>query len=305
MRAFKQLVYVLATGYIFVYFSEHLFWARVRPDDSFKNWISTWIVYSLMAFVFLHLITHFHVADKWALFLAGAAFGWLGEGLVVQTAYEMLPLSISFTGLAWHALITVWIGWYTIPKALLKPPSIQTGGLLAATGAGYGLWAIAWWFEPDGGTATVAEFSVFSLTITILLAFAYAMANWGMSEPFTPNRWVTRTIYGLFLLYFVFVTIPAAPLALPLLPCMLGLVYYGLRHRQSAKPGDSLLLTLTGRIHPLNYPTLLLLPLTAIAVYATALYLKLEWHTNWLLYFITTPLGFLLFFISLLKKQTS
>lgn len=299
MRTLKQLALVLATGYIFVYFSEHLFWARVHPDDSLKNWFSAWVAYSLMAFVFLHLVAHFRITERWSLFLAGAAFGWLAEGLVVQTAYESLPLSISFTGLAWHALITVWIGWYAVRRALTSPASFRTLGLFAAIGVCFGLWAIAWWLEPDGGVATLAEFSSFSLTITLLVAFAYALANWGATEPFAPNHWVTRVIYGLFLLYFAFVTIPAAPIALLILPLLLGLVYYGLRRHRPSEETESLITILSGHIHPLNYLAIFALPLTAIAVYAVALSLNLQWHTNWILYFITTPLGFIFFFVGI------
>jgi hypothetical protein len=313
VRTLKHLALVLATGYIFVYFSEHLFWARVRPDDSLKNWFSAWIAYSLMAFVFLHLVTHFSITERWSLFLAGAAFGWLAEGLVVQTTYESLPLSISFTGLAWHALITVWIGWYAARKALSAPASFRTlrhgstqvFGLFAVIGACYGLWAIAWWLEPDGSTATLAEFSSFMLTITALVALAYGLANWGASEPFTPNRWVTRVIYGLFLLYFAFITVPAAPIAFLILPILLGLVYYSLRRHRPAEPRDTLLVTLTGRIHPLNYLAIFILPLTAIVVYAAALSMNLQWNTNWILYLITTPLGFILFAVGLFKKRAS
>jgi hypothetical protein len=305
MRALKNIALVLATGYIFVYFSEHLFWARLRPDDSLKNWFSAWIAYSLMAFIFLHLVTYFRVTEKWSLFLAGATFGWLAEGLVVQTTYESLPLSISFTGLAWHALITVWIGWYAARRALTSPASIRTFGLFAAIGAGYGLWAITWWLEPDGGVATLAEFSRFSLTITALVTLAYALANWGASAPFAPNKWVTRVIYGLFLLYFAFVTVPAMPWALLILPILLGLVYYGLRRHRPIEETDTLIATLRGHIHPLNYLAIFALPLTAIAVYAAALSLNLQWHTNWILYLITTPLGFVLFGVGLFKKRST
>jgi hypothetical protein len=303
MRTLKQIALVLGSGYIFVYFSEHLFWARLRPDDSLQNWFSAWIAYSLMAFVFLHLVTYFRIAEKWSLFLAAAAFGWLAEGLVVQTTYESLPLSISFTGLAWHALITVWIGWYAARRATISPASLRTFGLFAVIGAGYGLWAIAWWLEPDGGVATLAEFSRFSLTITVLVAFAYALANWGATEPFHPNIWVTRIIYSMFLLYFIFITVPAAPWALLILPVLLGLVAYGLRRHRPADETDSLSTSLTGHIPLLNYLIIFLLPLTAIAVYATALSLNLQWHTNWILYLITTPLGFIFFGVGLFKRR--
>jgi hypothetical protein len=305
MRTLKQLALVFGTGYIFVYFSEHLFWARVRPDDSLKNWISAWIAYSLMAFVFLHLIERFRVCERWSLFLAGAAFGWLAEGLVVQTTYESLPLSISFTGLAWHALITVWLGWYAVRRALTAPASLRTFGRFATIGLCYSLWAITWWLEPDGGIATLAEFSSYILTITALVVFAYALVNWGSSEPFAPNVWVTRFVYAAFIAYFAFVTVPAAPISLLILPLLLGFAYYGLRCHRPAEETASFVATLRGRIHPLNYLALFALPLTAIAFYALALTLNLQWHTNWMLYLITTPLGFILFGLGLFKKRAS
>ncbi|MFZ5856437.1 MAG: hypothetical protein ACOYZ6_06365 [Chloroflexota bacterium] len=303
MRTLKQFALVFGTGYIFVYFSEHLFWARVRPDDSLKNWVSVWIAYSLMAFVFLHIVGKFHVREKWSLFLAAAVFGWLAEGVIVQTTYEMLPLSISFTGLAWHALITVWIGWYAARRALTSPASLSTFGRFAAIGLLYSLWAIAWWLEPDGGISTLGEFSSFILTITALVALAYALVNWGSSEPFAPNVWVTRLVYAAFLAYFAFVTVSAAPISLLVLPLLLGLSYYGLHRHRPAEETASLTAALRGRIHPINYLALFALPLTAIAFYAFALALNLQWHTNWILYLITTPLGFVLFGFAIFKKR--
>jgi hypothetical protein len=301
MKTFKNILLVLSTGYIFVFFSEHVFWARIRPDDSFMNWVSTWIAYSLMAFVFLHLVTHFKVANRWALFLAGAAFGWMAEGIVVQTTYESLPLSISFTGLAWHALITIWIGWYALRHRLSDSAPLPTLKLAAAIGAGYGLWAITWWLEPDGGVATLSEFSAFILTTSILVIIAFWLANWSASELFTPNRWVTGIIYSLFILYFIFIAVPAAPVAILILPVLFGLIYFGLRKNKQVEQNDSLLISLTNRASLLSYLSLLALPLTAITVYAAALTLNLQWQTNWILYLITTPLGFILFVMSLFK----
>ena len=142
MGILKNILLVFSTGYIFVYFSEHLFWSRIHPGDSFKDWFDAWMIYSLMAFVFLVLVSYFRVKNIWALFLAGAAFGWIAEGIVVQTAYDMLPLSISFTGLAWHTLLTVWIGWYAIRKSLLFSDTWSMLKLATAIGVFYGLWSI-------------------------------------------------------------------------------------------------------------------------------------------------------------------
>lgn len=59
-----------------------------------------------MAFVFLFLVSLLCVKNIWALFRVEATIGWIGEDIVVQTTNDMLPLSISFTELAWQALIT-------------------------------------------------------------------------------------------------------------------------------------------------------------------------------------------------------
>lgn len=301
MRILKNFFLVLSTGYIFVYFSELLFWSRVRPDDSLQNWVSTWIAYSLMAFVFLVLVTYFRIKNKWALFLAGAMFGWIGEGIVVQTAYDALPLSISFTGLAWHALLTVWIGWYMIRKTQRFSNTWAVLKLASAIGFIYGLWAINWWLEPDGGVSSVPEFAVFSFITTVLVIFAYWLANWSSTESFVISRWVILGITVLFGLYFFFITLPIAPFAALILPTLFGLIYLGLRQNRLNEGEGSLLNTLGGHVPIWSYISLLAIPVIGVLVYAIAMWLNITWHTNWILYLITTPLGFILFGFSLYK----
>jgi hypothetical protein len=301
MSGLKNTVQVLSTGYIFVYFSEHLFWARVRADDSLSGWFGAWVAYSLMAFVFLVLISHFRVKSIWALFLTGAAFGWIGEGVVVQTTYEMLPLSISFTALAWHALITVWIGWYALRNSLRAPDPWSTLKLSAGIGFFYGLWAINWWVEPppDGGISSLGGFATFSFVTTGLVILAYALADWSSSEGFVPNRWVVIAISAIIVLYFSLVTLPAAPQAVIVLPILLGLVYWGLQINRRVESEGSLLNSLGGRAPWWKYISLSALPVVAVVVYMLSMLLNLKWATNWVLYLITTPLGFLLFGSSL------
>ena len=259
------------------------------------------MVYSLMAFVFLVLVAHFRVKSIWALFLVGATFGWIDEGIVVQTAYDMLPLSVSFTGLAWHALLTVWVGWYALRKSLISSDAWSTLKLAAAVGVCYGLWAINWWFEPDGGVSSVPEFAAYSFITTAILIPAYWLVNWSASEPFVPNRWVIVVVSGIFALYFGFVTVPAAPLALVILPLLFGLIYLALRRNRLAEDEGSLLDAHCNSIPVWKYISLLALPLTGILVYALATALQLQWQTNWVLYLVTTPLGFVLFAVSLVK----
>ena len=301
MRTIKNILLVLSTGYIFFLFSELLFWARKRPDDSLGEWMITWLAYSLMAFVFLLIVSYFKVNNIWALFLAGAVFGWLGEGIVVQTTYESLPLSISFTALAWHALITVWIGWYAIRKSLRASNPFSTLKLSLTIGLCYGLWAIMWWLEPDGGVSSVAEFAVFSIAAVILAIPAYWLADWSSSESFHPNRWASIVILGLFALMFFFVVVPTVPLAIIILPILLGLAYLGLRWNRSSGTEGSMLTSFNDPAPVWKYLSLLGIPVAGVSFYALAASLNLHWQTNWILYLITTPLGFILFGIGLYK----
>lgn len=302
MLAIRRFLQVIATGYILMFFSENLFWARLRPDNSVIDWLYTWIAYSLAAYIFLWVTSYFRARSFWALFLAGAVFGWIVEGIIETTTYKILPLSISFTGLAWHASISVMVGWYAIRRALQKNSALHTLRIAALIGIGYGLWAIYWWIEPDdGGKATIAGFAAYSLVATILALLAYRLYDWVAVEDYTPGL-PGRIIVGLIaLLYFVFVTIKAAPVALPILPVLLLLTYIPLRRNKEIETGASIL---SEKIKPVaiwNYLSLFAIPAIAIAFYSIAYYANLRWYTNWVLYIITTPLGFILFALSMYK----
>ena len=303
MKTFKNIVLTLSTGYILFLYSELLFWARNRPGDSLGEWAMTWLAYSLMGFVFLLIVSYFKVNNIWSLFLAGAVFGWLGEGIVVQTTYESLPLSISFTALAWHALITVWIGWYAIRKSLHASNPFSTLKLSLTIGLCYGLWAIMWWLEPDGGVSSVAEFAAFSFASAILAIPAYWLADWSSSEPFRPNRWVSAAVVGMFAFMFFFIVVPSNPLTIIILPTLLGLAYLGLRWNRASEEDGSMLTDFSVPAPVWKYLSLLGIPAAGVSFYALAASLQLQWQTNWVLYLITTPLGFILFGMSLYKLR--
>ena len=105
-HALKRVLIGLTTGYIIVYYGELVFRATPeREGMTVGSIIITWLAYSVMAYVFLCVVSVFQVRNVWAVFLAGAFYGWCEEGIVVQTMYGTadgpFPLSISFTGLAW------------------------------------------------------------------------------------------------------------------------------------------------------------------------------------------------------------
>ncbi len=299
----KRLLIVLACGYILMFYSEHVFWAHVRTADTLFGYMTTWVLYSFLALCFLSLIAHFKVHNIWALFLCGALFGWLTEGVIVQTTYENLPLSISFTALAWHAPLSIWVGWYAVRK------SIQSGigstlKLATAIGIFYGLWAISWWSEPGDIIASPLEFMAYTGITTLLLIIAYWTYDQNISA-LKIGRTTKLVLAGLLLLYFAVITVPTVPISIIVLPILLLMVYMVLRKNLRVEISTSML-TNTNALPPLrNYLVILVMPLTATLIYSVTYIQRLEWHTNWLVYLVTMPLGFVLLGISLVKVWRS
>jgi thiosulfate reductase cytochrome b subunit len=116
---------------------------------------------------------------------------------------------------------------------------------------------------------------------------------------------VILVIAALFAMYFFIVTIPAAPLSAVILPGLLALVYLGLRRQRGGADRRPLLESLPGKVTTWKYLSLLAIPATSTLVYALALELGIQVHTNQVWYFITTPLGFILFGYSLYRAWRS
>lgn len=117
------------------------------------------------------------------------------------------------------------------------------------------------------------------------------------------NRWAVVVIMGLFVLYFALVTVPASPISVIVLPVLLGLSYWGLRQNRLIESEGSLFERFAGHASMWNYLGLFCLPVTGISIYALAIFINLKVHTNWVLYLVTTPIGFLVFLFSLFQLQ--
>jgi len=296
MTGVRSLVLSLSTGSILLFFSELLFWARVRPGDSLVNWAQTWLAYSLLAFIFLAAVRHFRVRSLEGLFLAGALVGWLGEGVLVQTMYDQFPLQISWTGLAWHALISVCVGWYALLLALSSKDAWRTTAIAAAVGAFWGLWAIFWWLEEPADIATPAAFAAFAFGATGVLALGYWVFARAGAREFRPGRRSISIALGVLLVVFALGTVPATPWALLVLPALLALVWMALERNRAAETRPDLLERLGAERPPLSaYLPLGSMPIVASGIYALAYALGLRWQTNWIVYLVTMPAGFVLF----------
>lgn len=289
----RSIIVSLSTGYIFFYFSELVFWSRPKPEDNLINWFQTWMAYSIMAFLFLTVIQKFKVRNLPSLFLAGAFFGWLAEGIIVQTTYEDLPLSISFTGLAWHSLITVVLGWYGLQVSLgrsLRATTIYS----VLMGIFIWFWGVTWIYEEPATMATPAVFGIYHILSGILLIISLFISNSLYLHPFNPSKWAIRIISGIFFILYTYILISGMITALILIPLMAA-IFISLKRNSSHEHQDSLLAGLSMKIPHIHYLAILLVPLISTILYAVYFNLGLKLPTNWVVYLITTPAGFILF----------
>ena len=303
-RLLHKASVILANGYILFFFSERVFWSFWRPGDNLPEFLITWIAYCLLGWIFIDLVRRFRVASFPPLFLCGAVFGWVGEGVIVDTLYgnatNPFPLSISFTGLAWHALLSVGIGWYLIGKALTEEKPTRTALISLAVGIGWGLWAV-WWPTELGKEANTSVFGFASHALPCSILFLLAWAVIGLARPdlFQSSRLATIVLWGLVVAVFLTARVPARPYATLSLPPLLTVCWLGLSRNARMEQRQDFLDGILGRIRLFNLMTLVLIPLAAIAVYALFHSLILHVPTNVVLYVITMPLGFWFFLRSL------
>jgi hypothetical protein len=136
---------------------------------------------------------------------------------------------------------------------------------------------------------------------TLVLIASYWIVDRLLPEPFLPYRWAVLTAAILLGVYFIFVTVPAMHLAALILPVLLLVVLLTLRHNRQVEAAGSQPEMTTALPPGWHYLALLTIPVIAGVVYSLAGWLDLRWNTNWVLYLATTPTGFILFILSLIK----
>jgi hypothetical protein len=296
--AARRILLVLSAGYILMFFSEHVFWARYRPGtDGIAHYLSTWAAYSLTGYAVLAVISIFRVRRPAGVFLAGAVFGWLVEGVVVGTTYENLPFSISFTGLAWHALISFVIGLWVLPNILSRNrkrllPAVIGMGLF------FGAWAIGWNVNDAEYHASALAFSLFAAAAAALLIPAYGIFTALRRSPVSIHPAEGGGLFLAALLFFAF-RAAAQPVALCILPVLMGVTIAALwRNRRNTAAG-SLLAEPLPPVPAWAWAAFLLLAAVAAGIYIPAARFGWTLQTHILFYLLLTPLGFILFFVSL------
>lgn len=293
-----RIASALSAGYIFMFFSERVFWSRLTADNTPADLLLTYLVYSILAFLFLWCIDYFRTRLWMTVLLCGAIFGWLAEGVIAHTLFENFPISISWTGLAWHALISVLFGWYGLRRAYLQAGVKEVALLAGGMGILWGLWGL-WWPHELGSPIPLADFLLNTWLGSLLLVGAYAAYDAVQPTRFNPNRVETAVVGLAVFFWFAIVTVPAVGLRALLVPALIGLTMFGLWRARRSSAHASMLAVLRGTLRPATAAAILVMPLAASIIYAAGLSLQFFPPTNAIVLAIAAPVGFVLYGLSL------
>lgn len=310
-QAARAASLLLGTGYCLFYFSETMFWSLWRPDETPLTRIGGILFYGLLGYMLMAVVAALRVRTVWALLVAGACFGWIGEGVFAMTLFGAegipFPFTIAWTALAWHALLSVVVGWWWLGRALRAPRPWQTLLLSAALGLFWGFWAYGWQFETPPVAAEPGDFFGNAMGATLLLALAHAAIAWGAPARFRPGRVGLALAAAATLIFFGALTIPQVPLAplmlLPLLVLSVFALSRAARHVPEGAPS-----VLADFAAPVRWRNLVMLPVLPLS--ATALYTLLGEHrpqvqTHLVLAALSSLAGTMLFAVALWRTIRS
>jgi hypothetical protein len=278
-----------------VVISESWFWGRWRPEDSLPEFLMTVAAYSAAVQAVRLVVARAHVAlagpRSWRrIFLTGALYGWLVEGVIVTTVVDDLPLTLSYTGLAWHALFTILLGWWGVPRILAHPIVRSLVGL-AAVGVGVGAWAAFWRFE-EGVQTPILEYALFAVLTTAVYAGGLALW-WATRERAVPS---IRGSAVALLLLTALAAVHAIGNPLTLIgPALVGLALFAIVHTAPRSPVPA-----ATHLGPTPYralPRLFIIPIIATGVFFGFANIP-PLPTGWVFYVITVPLGVVLFVVA-------
>lgn len=152
--------------------------------------------------------------------------------------------------------------------------------LLAAStlvGLFWGIWSITYWLPENfegftrPGQWPLPDFALYALTFTLMLAAAHwLLGRGGWQEQFTSSRYEKWLIVAVLIFFFATLAFPGAPLGILKLAVLLATLFLPLRLNRRRAPGGTIFTELAGPVRLRHLCMLLVMPATAVSVYALA-----------------------------------
>lgn len=221
MDALRYLVLSALLGALTVWGSENLFWSLPSRDLTPLSWALTVLAYGIASAVAVSAVIWSGIGGLPAAFLGGAIVGYMAEGVIVGTMYQLSPplFYLVWTPLAWHALITGGLLFGIGRAAAALGP-----GRMALIWTGFGLVGAFWaqyWVSEHAELAGRDALAVYLLACGLVVPLAHAVMDRMGSLP-RPKPWVLWIAPGIAAAWWVAGSIAEPDPVRLVLPIILG-----------------------------------------------------------------------------------
>jgi hypothetical protein len=223
MQALNYVILTLMLGGLSVWGSENLFWMMPAADMRPVEFLLTVVAYSIACGVALSAVIWSGAGGWVAVFLGGAVLGYMSEGVIVGTIYEVFPFQLVWTPLAWHALITggLILGVGRM-GARLGPARMALIWLLLGLIGAY--WA-QYWTSERAALPPFDRFAIYIVALGLMVPLAHVVMDrigW-MPQPRRGVLWVAPVIA--FLVWVLQSVYDPNPWRI-VLPCLMALILW-------------------------------------------------------------------------------
>jgi hypothetical protein len=225
--------------------------------------------------------------------LAGAVYGFVTEGVLTSVAYggyPFDPFAISYTSLAWHAVVSVGFGLVVLHRLLVRRSAAGAVAAISLFGGFWGVWAMTLRLppgaddEPPGlsllvGHVELGTFAVYTAAATAVVGACHLLLGRFIEPADLAAGPVWRTLVVVVgAAWFALLVVPAAPWATVELAVLLTVGAWGLARLRAASPSPPLAEAILEPIPPRHLGRLAALPVAAVATHATLLTADLSEH---------------------------
>lgn len=233
-------VAALACGFIGYVWSERVFWSIWMPVEFWLEPAVVWIAYTAIGGIFLFLWLVLRPAHWTTVLFTGAVYGWLTEGGLVPTLYGTqpsapFPVSLVITGLSWHALLTIVVGFWASALAMQQRSLWPALGLATLAGIFWGVWGMFPWTEDPPIRTTPFKFFCHAMLCCLGLIASWLTLKWlDMHGKLRPNKTILVLSIGFVSMFYAAHAVSLGPIVL-LLPVLLGLAVLSARRATSVQ----------------------------------------------------------------------